>query len=90
MASAPTDIIAIAASPFIRVFCPVRKRSTAHTTVTGITISILFVRFSTDATAIAPNATCDKPSPIKEKRFRTSVTPRSDEQSAISTPTIRA
>ena len=40
--------------------------------------------------AIAPNATWESPSPINEKRFRTSVTPSSEEHIAISTPTIIA
>ena len=38
----------------------------------------------------APKDTWESPSPMKEKRFSTSVTPSSDEQSAISTPTISA
>ena len=81
---------AIAASPLIFVLCPVRRSSTAQITVTGMTNSILLLKFSTDAMAIAPNATWDSPSPIKENRFSTSVTPRREEQSAISTPTIKA
>ena len=56
----------------------------------GMTNSILLLKFSTDAMAIAPNATWDSPSPIKENRFSTNVTPRREEQSAISTPTIKA
>ena len=35
MARAPTDSIAISASPFIFLFCPVFKRKTAQITVTG-------------------------------------------------------
>lgn len=31
----PTDIIAIAASPFTLAFCPRRNRRTAHNAVTG-------------------------------------------------------
>ena len=42
------------------------------------------------AIAMAPNATWESPSPMKENRFSTSVTPRRDEQSAISTPTMSA
>ena len=34
MASAPTEIMAIAASPLIFVFCPVRSSRTAQATVT--------------------------------------------------------
>ena len=89
-ASAPTEIMAIAASPLIFVLCPVRRSKTAQITVTGITKSILLLMFSTEAMAIAPNATWESPSPIKEKRFRTSVTPRREEHSAIKTPTINA
>ena len=43
-----------------------------------------------EATAIAPNATWDSPSPMNEKRLSTSVTPRSEAHSATSTPTISA
>ena len=74
----------------IFVFCPVRRSSTAQTTVTPSVRGISSVSPSTAAIAIAPKATWESPSPMKEKRFSTSVTPRSDEHSAISTPTIRA
>ena len=74
----------------MRVFCPVRSRRMAQITVTGITKSISSVRFRMPAMAIAPKATWDRPSPMKEKRFSTSVTPSSEEHSAISTPTISA
>ena len=53
-------------------------------------MQILLVKFKTDATAMAPKATCDNPSPIKENRFSTKVTPSKDEHNAISTPTIKA
>ncbi len=86
----PTDIIAMAASPFIFVFCPVFKSSTAHIIVTGSTSTVAFASFNTPATATAPNATWDKPSPIKENLFSTNVTPSKEEQSAINTPTISA
>ena len=46
--------------------------------------------FKTEAIQMPPNATWLNPSPINEKRLRTSVTPRSDEHSEISTPTINA
>ncbi len=39
---------------------------------------------------IPPKATCDKPSPIKENLFRTSVTPSKEEHREIKTPTINA
>ena len=44
----------------------------------------------TVARHIPPNATCESPSPINEKRFSTSVTPRREEQREIKTPTIKA
>ena len=89
-ASAPTEIMAIAASPFTFVFAPVRSSNIALTIVTGSTIIVSFVKLSTAAMAIAPKATCERPSPMKEKRLSTKVTPRSDEQSAIRMPTIKA
>ena len=90
MASAPTEIMAMAASPLIFVFCPVRRSSTALRMVMTMTRGILLVICSTAAIAIAPNATWDRPSPMKENRFSTSVTPSREEQSAISTPTMSA
>ena len=63
-ANAPTEIMAIAASPLIFVFCPVLRSRIAQITVTGRINTILFVKFRTDATAIAPNATWESPSPI--------------------------
>jgi len=90
MASAPTEIMATAASPLIFVFCPVRSSRTAQTTVTPSVRGISSVSPSTAAIAIAPKATWESPSPMKENLFSTSVTPRSDEQSAISTPTMSA
>ena len=89
-ASVPTEIMAMAASPLIFVFCPVRRSSTALRTVMAITSGISLVSCSTAAMAIAPNATWESPSPMKEKRFSTSVTPSSDEHRAISTPTTNA
>ena len=80
----------MAASPLIFVFCPVRSSSTAQTTVMGRTRSIWLVIFSTAAMAMAPKATWDRPSPMKENRFSTRVTPSSDEHRAMSTPTISA
>ena len=90
MASAPTEIMATAASPLILVLWPVRSRRIAQITVTGSTSSILLLRFSTAATDMAPKATWLRPSPIKENRLSTSVTPSRDEHRAMSTPTIRA
>ena len=45
---------------------------------------------STAATAIPPKATWDRPSPMKEKRLSTSVTPSREEHSATKSPTTRA
>ena len=90
MAREPTEIIAIAASPFIFAFWPVLRSSTALTIVIGITIAISSLNPITAAIHIAPNATWESPSPINENLFRTNVTPRSDEQSEINTPTIKA
>ena len=90
MASALTEIMAMAASPLIFVFWPVRSSSTAASTVTGSTKSMSSVRFRIPATASAPKATWESPSPMKEKRRSTSVTPSREEHSAISTPTISA
>ena len=89
IASAPTDIIATAASPLILMFCPVRSSRIAAATVTGSTKNRLFEIPTTDATAIAPNATCESPSPIKENLLSTNITPSKDAESAISTPTTR-
>lgn len=89
-ASAPVEIMAIAASPWILVFCPVRRSSTALSTVMTMTRGISLEICSTPAMAMAPKATWERPSPMKEKRFSTSVTPSRDEQKAISTPTTSA
>ena len=51
---------------------------------------LLLPRPSTAAMAVAPKATWLSPSPMKENRLSTSVTPRSDAQSEMSTPTISA
>ena len=90
-ASAPTEIMAMAASPFILAFCPALKITIALITVIGrITYILMEPSPRTAAIAIPPKATCDKPSPINESLLSTSVTPKSEEQSAISTPTIKA
>jgi len=80
----------MAASPLILVFWPVLRSRMALMTVTGSTMSISFVTFITAAMAMPPKATWERPSPMKEKRFSTRVTPRRDEQRDISTPTMRA
>ena len=58
--------------------------------VTGSTSSISSVRLNTAATARAPKATWLSPSPMKENRLSTSVTPNREAHRAISTPTTRA
>ena len=45
---------------------------------------------NTVARQIPPKATWESPSPIKEKRLSTRVTPSREEQSDIKTPTIKA
>ena len=64
MASALTDSIAIAASPFIAAFPPNARSNTATRTVTGRIMIMLFDSLRTDAIASAPKATWDNPSPI--------------------------
>lgn len=90
MARAPTENMANVASPLILVFCPVRKSSMAQTTVIVKINGILFVTFKDVAMAIAPKATWESPSPMKEKRFSTKITPNKDEQRAINIPTMTA
>ena len=90
IAKAPTDSIAIAESPFNLVFCPVRRSNTAASIVTGIIKIVSFDNLKIVAIAIAPNATWDNPSPIKENLFNTRDTPNKEEHSAINTPTINA
>ena len=52
-----TDIIAIAASPLIFVFCPVLRSKIAQIIVINKTRGISFVMLSIAAIAIAPKAT---------------------------------
>ena len=65
-ASAPTEIMAMAASPLIFAFCPVRNSKMAKATVTSRIKGMSSVKPATAATAMAPKATWDRPSPIKE------------------------
>ena len=85
-----TEINATAASPLILECWLVRKRRIADNTVIGATSNILLVKFNTIDMDIAPNATFANPSPIKENRFKTRVTPNKEEHNAINTPTIIA
>lgn len=52
-----TEIMAIAASPWIFVFLPVLSRRIAEMMVIGKTRNILFERFKTAAIHMPPNAT---------------------------------
>lgn len=90
IAIAPTENMAKAASPFTPAFCPFFSRTTAHIIVIGITISISLVTLKTAAIAIAPNATWDKPSPIKEYLFNTKITPNKEEHNATRIPAAKA
>ncbi len=56
IASEPVDNIAIAASPFILAFWPMRKSKMAQIAVTGKTSKLWFKSFKIDAIAIAPKA----------------------------------
>ena len=63
-ASEPTEIIATLASPFIFEFSFAHKIKIAQIIVTGRTNKVVFVIFKTEATAIAPKAVCESPSPM--------------------------
>ena len=90
MASAPTDSMAMAASPCIFVSRPVRSSKMAQATVTPNVRGMWSVSPSTADTDMAPKATWDRPSPIKENLRSTSVTPSREEHRAMSTPTTKA
>lgn len=90
MPSDETDMTAIIASPLRSEFSPIQRTVIAAMVVIIRIIGKLLVNCRIAAIAIARNATCERPSPIKENLFNTSVTPSSDEQRATSTPTIRA
>ena len=89
-ASDDTLISASVASLFL--ICPflLFKIRTVQSIVPISVIYILSVRFKTLLTAIMLKATCDIESPMNENFLSTSVIPRSDEQSAISTLTTIA
>lgn len=82
--------MATAASPFTFAFCPVRSSKIAANTVRGRTTAVSFDTSKIVATAIAPKATWDNPSPIKENLFNTRETPNNEDERAIKTPTIIA
>ena len=90
-AIAPTESMARAASPLTpeAAWLCLSSRM-AQSTVTGITRSISLVRLRMAAIAMAPKATCERPSPIKEKRFSTKITPRSEEHRAMRIAAIKA
>ena len=62
----------------------------AQMTVMTITRGISFLIWRIAAMDMAPKATWERPSPMKEKRLSTRVTPRSEEHSAINIPTASA
>ena len=82
--------IAIDASPFILLDCPLFKIAIAAIIVIGRTISMSFIRPITAASEIAPNPTCERPSPIKEYLLLTNMTPRIAEENEIRRATIIA
>ena len=65
MASAPEEMMAMAASPLTRLLCLRRSSSTAAATTTG-TATASGASPSAEAMASAPKPTCDSPSPIME------------------------
>ena len=64
IARAPVEIMATLASPFIFEFSFAHKIKIAQIIVTGRTNKVVFVIFKTEATAIAPKAVCESPSPM--------------------------
>jgi hypothetical protein len=85
----PVEISAITLSPLSLLFSLIRRSKNAAIITTGIAI-FKGARFAAVATAIAPKATCERPSPIIEYFFRTRPTPKSAAQRATSTPEITA
>lgn len=90
MARELTESMAMAASPFNLKRLPKHSNKIAQRMVTGKTKIISFPKFKIPATAIAANATWDRPSPMSENRFKTKVTPNKEEQRATTVPTISA
>ena len=89
-ASEPTEIIATLASPFILELSFAHKIKIAQIIVMGRTNTVAFVIFKTEAIAIAPKAVCESPSPMYENRFKTRVTPKSEDESEIIIPATNA
>ena len=83
------EISAIAASPFILLFLLSFRRKKAAITITGME-NFNGARFKAAATDMAPNPTCERPSPIMENRFNTRLTPSKEAESVTSSPTINA
>lgn len=88
-ASELVETRAIAESPliFLLFLNPISKNAAR------ITIGILTKsggNSNTDAIAIAPKPTCDKPSPIIEYLFKTRITPSKEHESVIRLPAIIA
>lgn len=89
-ASAEVEMSARLVSPLIFEFCFPHKSMIAKMVVTGRIKYVGVVIFKTDAKAKAPNAVWLSPSPMNENLFKTSVTPRSEEHNAMTTPVITA
>lgn len=88
-ANAPVAIKPIAASELILDESLILNSKKAEIITIGIANSIGAI-FKTVAIAKAPNATCDKPSPIMEYRFKTNGTPKSEEHTANGIPARNA
>ncbi len=88
-ASADADKTAIAASPLILEFCLMRKIKTAAIITIGMENS-RGANPQTIAMAVAPKATCDRPSPIMDCLRRTRLEPISAAQIEIMRPTTKA
>jgi hypothetical protein len=89
MARELVEMIAIAASPFMRLFSPRRRRKKAAATTTGIATAN-GAAFIAVARARAPKPTWESPSPIMEYRFNTRLTPSKAAQTDTREPTIKA
>ena len=82
--------MATTASPLSFALWPPRRISTAQTMVTARIRGMSWVRFSTAATAMAPKATWERPSPMRENLRSTRGTPSREAHRAMRTPAMRA
>lgn len=89
IARALLEIKAMAASPLIFEFELTRSSKNAAITQTGMETA-RGAQLKAIAMAIVPKPTWLKPSPIIEKRFNTSVTPKSEAQMEIIIPATSA